>query len=142
MANKYYYKNRFGFQSSEQIEEYKKEHERIPAHVRSEIQFLSYKRRVINNQIGELEDTIFSKVGGISVNTLIKIKQNRLNKIEKQLKSIEEKYDIKYSMYQIGICGLTKYQLKKNKLDINSEQHFTRIALDKKYNVKDKYSNI
>ena len=142
MSSKYYYKNKFGFKNSNELEEYKKEHEGIPANIRSKIQFLSFKRKMINNQIGELERTIFSKVGGIEVKKLIDIKNRRLNTIDKQLKEIEEKYNIKYSMYQIGICGLTKYQLKKNRLDINEEQHYSLIALERKYNVKDKYSNI
>ena len=142
MSSKYYYKNRFGFKSSNEMEEYKNEHERIPANIRSKIQFLSFKRKMINNQIGELENTIFSKVGGIDVKILIDIKQKRINTLDKQLKEIEEKYNIKYSMYQIAECGLTKYQLKKNKLDINKEQHYSFIALERKYNVKFKYNNI
>ena len=142
MSSKYYYKNKFGFKNSNELEELKKEDERILANIRSKIQFLSFKKNMINNQIGELERTIFSKVGGIEVKKLIDIKNRRLDTIDKQLKEIEEKYNIKYSMYQIGICGLTKYQLKKNRLDINEEQHYSLIALERKYNIKDKYSNI
>ena len=142
MSSKYYYKNKFGFKNSNELEELKKEDERIPMNIKTEIQLLSFKRKNLNNQIGELERTIFSKIGGIEVKKLIYIKNRRLDTIDKQLKEIEEKYNIKYSMYQIGMCGLTKYQLKKNRLDINEEQHYSLIALERKYNVKDKYSNI